>query len=113
MLDVEVAIVSPMRMDANAATFLAAVVVCATTYTIWKMNCAIQAIGSTSRSTINWICSIATPVMVRMMRRRRTGMRRRRRSDTHNKSLQSIKRGECKVSIYPLWGLTVNIFFFS
>ena len=78
MLDVEVAIVSPMRMDANAATFLAVVVVCATTYTIWKMNCAIQAIGSTSRSTINWICSIATPVMVRMMRRRRTGMRRRR-----------------------------------
>ena len=79
MLDVEVAIVSPMRMDANAATFLAAVVLCATTYTIWKMNCAIQAIGSTSRSTINWICSIATPVMVRMMRRRRTGMRRGRR----------------------------------
>ena len=81
MLDVEGAIISPMRMDANAATFLAAVVVCATTYTIWKMNCAIQAIGSTSRSTINWICSIATPVMVRMMRRRRTGMRRGRRSD--------------------------------
>ena len=71
MLDVVDAIVSQMRMDANAAMFLAAVVVCERRYTIWKMNCARQATGNTSHSKINWICSIATPVMVRMMRRKR------------------------------------------
>ena len=71
MLGVVDAIVSPMRMDANAAMFLAAVVVCERRYTIWKMNCARQATGNTSHSTINWIYSIATPVMVRMMRRKR------------------------------------------
>ena len=71
MLGVVDAIVSPMRMDANAATFLAAVVVCETTYTIWKMFCARQATGNTLIFTINWIYSIATPVMVRMMRRKR------------------------------------------
>lgn len=71
MLDVVDAIVSPMRMGANAATFLAAVVVCERRYTIWKMNCARQATGNTLIFTINWIYSIATPVMVRMMRRKR------------------------------------------
>ena len=71
MLGVEDAIVSPMRMDANVAMFLAAAVVCERRYTIWKMFCARQATGNTLIFTINWICSIATPVMVRMMRRKR------------------------------------------
>ena len=71
MLDVVDAILSQMKTDANAAMFLAAVVVCETTSTIWKMNCARQATGNTLIFTINWIYSIATPVMVRMMRRKR------------------------------------------
>lgn len=71
MLDVEDAIVSPMRMDANAAMFLAAVVVCERRYTIWKMFCARQATGNTLIFTINWIFSTVAPVMMRMMRRKR------------------------------------------
>ena len=59
MLDVEDAIVFQMRMVANAATFLAAVVVCETTSTIWKMNCVIHAIGRTFLSMRSWIISTA------------------------------------------------------